>query len=85
MYAYYSWDHLFNDRFLRERGMASNPKMEYQVSLHFPKEISYGYLRYEGIFPFPSNLRYFVGGKGSKLVEICRSLTWMVPMVKLQL
>ena len=23
----------------------------------FPKEFSYGYLRFEGIFPFPSNLR----------------------------
>ena len=26
-----------NNRFLRERGMASNPKMEYQFVLHFPK------------------------------------------------
>ena len=33
-----------------ERGMASNPKMEYVpgFSWHFPKEISYGYLRFEG-------------------------------------
>ena len=31
-------------------GMASNPKMEHVpgFSLHFPKEISYGYLRFEG-------------------------------------
>ena len=40
----------FNNRFLRERGMASKPKMEYipGFSLHFPKELSYGYLRFEG-------------------------------------
>ena len=45
---------LFNNRFLRERGMASNPKMEYQVfSLHFPKELSYGYLRFEGNWKIP--------------------------------
>ena len=25
-------------------------------SLHFPKELSYDYLRFEGIFPFPSKL-----------------------------
>jgi hypothetical protein len=39
-----------NNRFLRERGMASNPKMEYVpgFSLHFPKELSYGNLRFEG-------------------------------------
>ena len=24
--------------------------------LHFPNKLSYGYLRFEGIFPFPSNL-----------------------------
>jgi polyphosphate kinase len=58
----------FNDRFLRERGMASNPKMEYQVFLCIFQKNSatYGYLRFEGngkkaipkgIFPFPSNLR----------------------------
>ena len=39
----------FNNRFLRERGMACTPKMKYQgFSLHFPKELSYGYLRFEG-------------------------------------
>jgi hypothetical protein len=39
-----------NNRFLRERGMASTSKMEYVpgFSLHFPKELSYGYLRFEG-------------------------------------
>ena len=35
----------FNNRFLRKKGMASTLKMEYQV---FPKEFSYGYLRFEG-------------------------------------
>ena len=38
----------FNNRFLRERGMTSTPKMEYKVSLHFTKELNYGYLRFEG-------------------------------------
>ena len=38
----------FNNRFLRERGMASTSKMEYQFGfLHFPKELNYGYLRFE--------------------------------------
>ena len=47
-----------NNRFLRESGMASTLKMGYQgFFLHFPKELSYGYVRFEGIFPFPSNLR----------------------------
>jgi len=57
MYAYYLWDHPFNDRFLRERAMASNPKMEYQIFFAFSKRNQLGYLRFEGIFPFPSNLR----------------------------
>ena len=50
----------FNNRFLRERGMASNPKMEDipGFSLYFPKELSYGYLRFEGNGKIPSNLRY---------------------------
>ena len=47
----------FNNRFLRERGMVSNPKMEYHVFLNFPKELSYGYLRFEGNGKIPSNLR----------------------------
>ena len=40
----------FINRFLRERGMASTPKMEYVPGFyfHFPKELSYGYLRFEG-------------------------------------
>jgi hypothetical protein len=48
----------FNNRVLRERGMASTPKMKYLpgFSLHFLEELSYGYLSFEGIFPFPSNL-----------------------------
>ena len=41
----------FNNRFLRERGMASNPKMEYQVFLCiFQKNsaMAISYLRFEG-------------------------------------
>ena len=40
----------FNNRFLRERGMASTLKMEYipGFSMHFPNKLSYGYLRFEG-------------------------------------
>jgi hypothetical protein len=39
---------LFNHRFLRERGLASNPKNGIPgFSLNFPKELSYGYLRFE--------------------------------------
>ena len=30
-----SWLNMFNNRFLKERGMASTPKMEYQVFLSF--------------------------------------------------
>ena len=40
---------LHNNSILRERGMASTPEMEYvpDFSLHFPKELTYGYLRFE--------------------------------------
>ena len=38
-----------NNRVLREIGMASNPKNGIPgFSLHFPKELSYGYLWFEG-------------------------------------
>ena len=40
-----------NNRFLRESGMAASTlKMEYIPVLffHFPKELSYGYIRFEG-------------------------------------
>ena len=42
--------YLFNNKFLMEIGMASTPKMEYVpcFSLHFPKELSNGYLRLAG-------------------------------------
>ena len=35
-----SSNYLLNNSFLRKRGMASTPKMEYQI---IPKELSYGY------------------------------------------
>ena len=41
----------------RKRGMASNPLFIIPDFLHFPNKLSYGYLRFEGIFPFSSNLR----------------------------
>jgi hypothetical protein len=57
-----------NNRFLRERGMASTPKMEYQVFLSIFQNnsamartatavLGYGYLRFEGNGKIPSNLR----------------------------
>ena len=37
--------------------MASNPLFIIpDFFLHFPNKLCYGYLRFEGIFPFPSNL-----------------------------
>ena len=41
---------MFNNRFLRERGVVSTPNMECipGFSLHFPKELFYGYLSFEG-------------------------------------
>ena len=48
-----------NNRFLRERGMASNPKMEYQVSVcifKFSKRTLWN-PRFEGNRKIPSNLR----------------------------
>ena len=49
---------IFNRSSRRKRGMASNPLFIIpDFFLHFPNELCYGYLRFEGIFPFPSNLR----------------------------
>ena len=49
----------FNSRFLRKRGMASTPKVEYQVFLCiFQKNSAMaGYLKFEGNRNIPSNLR----------------------------
>ena len=42
----------------RKRGIASNPLFILpDLFLHFLNLLSYGYLRFEGMFPFPSNLR----------------------------
>jgi hypothetical protein len=32
-------------------------KNKHRFFLHFPNKLSYDYLRFEGIFPFPSKLR----------------------------
>ena len=45
---------VFNNRFLRERGMASNqPIWNTRFFLHFSKELSFGYLRCVGNGKFP--------------------------------
>ena len=51
-----------NNIFLRERGMASTPKMEYILgfSLHFLKGLSYGYLGFEG------NVKILLGRQGKR-------------------
>ena len=45
----YFFEKKYLNRFLRERGMAVQPQNGIPgFSLHFQKEISYGYLRFEG-------------------------------------
>ena len=42
----------------KEAWRASNPLFIIpDIFLHFSNKLCYGYLRFEGIFPFPSNLR----------------------------
>ena len=51
-------EHTINRSSRRKRGMASNPLFIIpEFVLHFPNELSYVYLRFEGNGKTPSNLR----------------------------
>ena len=71
----------FNNRFLRERGMASNPKMEYQVFLCiFQKNSAMATLGLKEMGKFLWEGRENGGERNGHWIDI---LTYLFPLISL--